>query len=50
MSISDFGTFFSLILRNIADFLMLDPIIYFVGLILLGFIVIIVHKILFVSH
>lgn len=49
MSISNFGQFFGIMLQNIASFLMYEPIIYFVGLCMLAFIIMIVRRIIHIS-
>lgn len=46
----NFGQFFSTILRSVAEFLMFEPIIYFVGLCMLAFIVVIVRKLIHISR
>lgn len=50
MTVNQFGTFFSIILSNIASFLMTAPIIYFVGLFILAFVVGMLGRLIHISR
>lgn len=39
MATTEFGQFFTFVLTNIADFLMMEPISYIVGLMILSFVI-----------